>query len=115
MTIVRIWRGITLAARAGEYLEYLNKTVIPSCQMADNHERLFIMKDLQGELAHFLLLSFWTSNEELESSAGTDSCECEVVNPPPEEKSLLIAFESIARYYEVVYTSESPLLDKNMR
>lgn len=112
MTIVRIWRSVTLARKAEQYLEYLNRIVIPAYLTAEGNKGLFILKELQGELAHFLLLSFWTSDKEFESSVGADTCE--VVNPSPEEKSLLIAFESIARHYDVVYMSESPLLDKNM-
>lgn len=108
MTIVRIWRSVTLETKAEEYLEYLNRIVIPACQTAEGNEGLFIMKELQGELAHFLLLSVWTSDEALVNLAGADPCE--VVNPSPEEKSLLIAFESTAGHYKVVYTSESALL-----
>lgn len=114
MTIIRIWRSVTLATKAEQYVDYLNKIVIPAYQTAEGNKGLFIMKDLRGELAHFLLLSFWASDKAFESSAGADSCACEVVNPSPEEKSFLIAFESIARHYDVVYMSESPLLDKKL-
>jgi len=109
MTIVRIWRGVTLATRAGQYLEYVNKIVIPVCQAAEGNEGMYIMKELQGELAHFLLLSFWASDEALVNFTGAASCECDVVNPSPEEKSLLIAFESTARRYKIVYESDYPI------
>ena len=105
MTIVRIWRGVTLATKAEQYIEYLNNFVVPVCQTAEGNEGLFIMKELQGELAYFLLLSFWASDEALKNFAGTDSCD--VVDPFPEEKNLLIAFESIASHYKMVYKSES--------
>lgn len=112
MTIVRIWRGVTLATRAGQYLEYVNKIVIPACQAAEGNEGMCIMKELQGELAHFLLLSFWASDDALENFTGVASCECDVVNPCPEEKSLLIAFESTARRYKIVYESDYPIKNK---
>lgn len=105
MTITRIWRSVALATKAEQYLEYLNRIVIPACQKAEGNEGLIIMKELQGKLAHFLLLSFWTSDEALVNFAGTDSSQ--VVNPSPEEKSLLMAFESTARHYKVVYPSKS--------
>lgn len=105
MTIVRIWRTVTLATKAGQYIEYLKKIVIPVCQTADGNEGLFIMQELQGELVQFLLLSLWSSDEALANFAGADSCDA--VNPSPEEKSLLIAFESTARHYQVVYMSVS--------
>lgn len=108
MTIVRIWRGVTLATSAGQYLEYVNKIVIPACQAAEGNEGMYIMKELQGELAHFLLLSFWASDDALVNFTGAASCECDVVNLSPEEKSLLVAFESIARRYKIVYESDYP-------
>jgi hypothetical protein len=71
-----------------------------------------ILQDLRGELAHFLLLSFWTSNEVPTNFAGAHSSEFEVAKLSPEEQSLLVAYESIAKCYKVLYNSGlSP--DKN--
>jgi heme-degrading monooxygenase HmoA len=103
MTIVRIWRGVTLATRAERYLEYLNNVVAPAYRTAEANEGMYIMQELQDELTHFLLLSFWTSEEKLKNFAGVDCCE--VVVPTPEEKEFLIAFESTARHYSIVYKS----------
>jgi heme-degrading monooxygenase HmoA len=103
MTIVRLWSGITLGTNAGEYVDYLEKTFIPACQIAEGNQGLLVMKALQGELAQFLLVSFWISEQALADFAGTDGEE--VVKPCPEESSLLLAFESTARHYRVVYRS----------
>jgi len=105
MTIVRIWSGIALATKANQYLEYLNKIVVPAIRMAEGNQGLLILQDLRGELAHFLVLSFWTSNEVLINFAGAHLSEFEVVKLSPEEQSLLVAFESIAKYYKVLYSS----------
>jgi heme-degrading monooxygenase HmoA len=105
MTIVRLWRGITLATKANQYLEYLNKFVAPAFQMAEGNEGLLVLQDQQDELVYFLLLSFWTSQEALQNFTGAHSPELDVVNLSPEEQSLLVAFESTARYYKVVYSS----------
>lgn len=105
MTIVRIWSGIALATKANQYLEYLNKIVVPAIRMAEGNVGLLILQDLRGELAHFLLLSFWTSGEVLINFAGAHLSEFEVVKLSPEEQSLLVAFESIAKYYKVLYSS----------
>lgn len=99
MTIARIWRGITLEANFGQYVEHLNKIVIPACQSMEGNEGLFLMKECQGELIHFLLLTLWASDEAATRYTGTAE---DVVNPTPEERDLLIAFESTARRYQVV-------------
>jgi hypothetical protein len=105
MTVVRIWRGITLATQANQYLEYLIKFVAPVFQMAEGNEGLLVLQELRDELVYFLLLSFWTSHELLLKFTGAHSSEFEVVNLSPEEQSLLVAFESTAMYYKVVYNS----------
>jgi len=101
MMIARIWQGITLTAKAEQYLEYLNTAVLPACQAAEGHEGLFILKEIRGELTYFLLLSLWTSDQALEKFTGGNA---EEVNLSPEEKSLLVAYESSARHYEVLLT-----------
>jgi len=100
MTTVRIWRGVTLTAKSEQYLEYLNKVVVPACQIAEGNEGLFVMKECQGELTHFLLLTLWASSEALAKYTGT--ADDDVVNPTPEERNMLLAFESTARHYQVV-------------
>ena len=110
MTIVRTWRGVTLATKAEQYLEYLNNFVVPPCQTAEGNEGLFILKELQGEIVYFLLLSFWASDEALENFAGADYSD--VVKLSPEEGKLLVAFESTARHYKIVYASNYPIENK---
>lgn len=110
MTIVRIWRGVTLATRAQRYREYLDKFVAPAYRTAEGNEGIFIMQELQDQLAQFLLLSFWASEETLKNFTGADCCE--VVVPTPEEKEFLIAFESTARHYQIAYTSDPPIVNK---
>lgn len=104
MTIVRIWSVITLATNAERYFDFLKKAFIPACQTAKGNKGLLIMDALQGELAHFLLVSFWVSEQALADFTGADSYE--VVKPSPEERSLLLAFESTAKHYSVAYRSE---------
>ena len=59
--IARVWRGITPIGKADQYLEYLNQTVVPGYQAAGGNEGFFIFREVQGELAYFLLLSLWSS------------------------------------------------------
>jgi len=101
--IARIWRGVTLEPNADKYLAYLNRTVIPLYKIAEGNEGLFVMKACQGTLSHFLLLSLWASEELLEEFADNDTRE---VNLADEEKSLLVAFESTATNYKIIYLSE---------
>ncbi len=97
--IACIWRSITQASQAESYLEYLNGKVVPNYQADDGNQGVFVLRDIQGELAHFLLLSFWDSKEALINFAGQDFG---IVNQPPESDEYLIAYESTIKKYQVV-------------
>jgi hypothetical protein len=103
MTIARIWRGITLAANADTYIRYLDEFVIPAHMRAAGSEGVILLNEPQGELIHFMLLSLWESEAALESFTG--AALCEVVELCPEERKILLAFESTARHYRVVLAS----------
>lgn len=106
MTIARIWRGITLAANADPYLQYLEECVAPAYRAMGGCAGFFAMKECQGELVHFLLLSLWTSREALDRFLG--SAPSALVTPCPADRSLVLTFESVARHYQVVCAPESP-------
>jgi heme-degrading monooxygenase HmoA len=97
--IASIWRGVTQASLAERYLEYLNQCVIPHYQADPGNLGIFILRDVQGELAHFLILSFWESTEALIRFAGQD---CEYAMQHPEDEEYLLAFESVINKYQVV-------------
>lgn len=97
--IARIWHGITLTTNADQYLGHLNQRVIPAYQEAKGNAGCFIMKEPCGDLVRILLLSFWDCENSLADFVGAD---LERVNLTPEEKCLLVAFESNARNYKVV-------------
>lgn len=101
--IARIFRGVTLASKAERYLEYLNKIVLPRYQATDGYQGIFVLREFRGELAHFLLLSFWESGDELLKNVGPDM---EIAKHSPGEENILIAFESIVNHYEVLSRME---------
>jgi len=97
--IARIWRSTTTLSNAEKYQEYLKRTIIPDYQIAEGNQGVYVMKECQGELTHFLLLTLWASDESLEKYTGTAN---DVVNPISEERDLLVAFESTTRRYRVI-------------
>ncbi|HSM71250.1 MAG TPA: hypothetical protein VK851_06875 [Anaerolineales bacterium] len=101
--IARIWQSIALTSKAVQYLEYLNRDIVPDYQKAIGNAGVFIMKNPCGELVHFLLLSFWASEDSLALFVGPD---LETVSPTAEEKRLLLAFESRASNYEILQIPE---------
>ncbi len=101
--IARIWRGITSISKADQYLEYLNQVILPDYQSAEGNQGVFIFREVQGELVHFLLLSLWSSCDALTKFAGPN---LEIARQAPEEQKFLIASKSVVTHYEVLRFSK---------
>jgi len=99
MMISRIWHGVTAADRSDEYLEYLNKTGVPDYQATDGNRGVYVLRRIEGDKAHFLLLSLWQSTDAIVKFAGPDM---ERARYYPEDKAYLLEFEPTVTHYEVL-------------
>ncbi len=97
--IARVWRGITSLSKADQYLEYLKRVVLTGYQAVEENQGVFIFRNVQGELVHFLLISIWSSCDSLTQFADPN---LEIGKQGPEDQNFLIAFESVAAQYEVL-------------
>lgn len=97
--ISRIWHGVTAADRSDEYLEYLNKTGVPDYQATDGNWGVYVLRRIEGDKAHFLLLSLWQSTDAIVKFAGPDM---ERARYYPEDKAYLLEFEPTVTHYEVL-------------
>jgi hypothetical protein len=97
--IARVWRGITSIGKADQYLEYLNQVVLPGYQAVEGNQGVCILREVQGELAYFLLISIWSSYDALAVFAGPNQ---ELAKHTPEEQKFLVASESVVAHYEVL-------------
>ncbi len=96
--IARLWHGVTNAENADEYLEYLNKTGIPDYKATPGNRGVHILKRIEGNKAHFLLISFWDSLDSIMSFAGR---EYENARYYPDDARWLLELESHVVHYEV--------------
>jgi heme-degrading monooxygenase HmoA len=97
--IVRIWHGITAAAKSDEYLDYLNRTGVPDYQTTQGNRGVYVLRRIEGEQAHFLTVSFWESIEAIKGFAGPDP---ERARYYPEDEEFLLGFEPAVEHYEVL-------------
>ncbi len=98
MTIARIWHGRTNAAEADTYLEFLKARAIPDYQETKGNLGVTIMRRIDGEAAHFLILTLWESAEAIRRFAGDD---IERAKYYPEDASFLLEFEPTVTHYQV--------------
>ncbi len=97
--IARTWHGLTAAAKADTYLDYLNETGVSDLQATPGNRGVYVLRRLEGDHAHFLLISLWESRQAIKKFAGAD---IETARYYPRDKEFLLELEPMVTHYEVV-------------
>lgn len=97
--ITRIWHGRVPASKAKAYREFLNARAIPDYQSVDGNISVHILERAEGEVTHFITLTFWKDMQSIKAFAGEDA---ETAKYYPEDKDFLLEFEPKVVHYEVV-------------
>ena len=97
--IARIWHGATPAAKADEYGEYLNRTGVPDSRATEGNRGVLVSRRIEGEVAHFLFVSFWESEDAIRQFAGVD---LEKARYYPEDEQYLLELEPTVQHYDVL-------------
>jgi heme-degrading monooxygenase HmoA len=96
--IARIWHGVTPTSKADQYLNYLNMTVIPDYRAVEGNQGVYVFRRIEGDRAHFLLVSLWESTDAISQFAGP---ELEKARYYPEDEEFLLELELRVYHYEV--------------
>ena len=67
--IVRMWHGMVEASRANEYAEFMKERAVPDYSSVDGLKKLIFLRDVQADVAHFLLVTHWESMEAVKAFA----------------------------------------------
>ena len=97
--IVRMWHGRVLTSKARAYREFLNARAIPDYQSVEGNISVHILERTEGEVTHFITMTFWESLDAIKAFAGED---VETAKYYPEDKDFLLEFEPRVVHYEVV-------------
>jgi heme-degrading monooxygenase HmoA len=97
--IVRIWHGMTAAAKSDEYHDSLDRTGVPDYRATEGNRGVYVLRRIEGERVHFLTVSFWESIEAIKRFAGSDP---ERAKYYPEDEEFLLDFEPTVEHYEVL-------------
>ena len=100
--IARIWHGMTPRSKADEYAEYLNKTGVRDYQATEGNRAVHVLRRIEGEQAHFLIVTFWDSLEAIKNFAGEN---VEKARYYPEDQDFLLEFEEKVNHYEVLLSA----------
>lgn len=97
--IARLWHGAVPRAQADEYYAYLMRTGLPGYQATAGNRGVYVFRRIEGDRAHFLLVSLWDSLESVRAFVGQD---VERARHYPEDSAYLLELEPAVTHYEVL-------------
>lgn len=97
--IARIWHGVTAAGRADAFFKYMNETGVPDLQATAGNQGVYVLRRLEGNQVHFLLISLWESSDAIKKFAGAD---IEKARYYPKDQEFLLELEPMVTHYEVL-------------
>ena len=97
--IVRMWHGRVPTTKAASYREFLNQRAIPDYQSVSGNLNVFVLERTEGEITHFITMTFWENMDVIRGFAGED---VERAKYYPEDQEFLLEFEPTVLHYEIV-------------
>ncbi len=97
--ITRMWHGRVPASKAKAYREFLNTRAILDYQSVQGNLSVHILERKEGDITHFITLTFWKDMDSIKAFAGED---VEAAKYYPEDQDFLLEFEPKVVHYEVV-------------
>lgn len=97
--IARTWHGAVPAAKADAYLAYLQRTGLSEYRATPGNRGVCVLRRLEGDRAHFLLVTYWDSFDAIRAFAGDD---VERARYYPEDADYLLEMEPTVTHYEVI-------------
>jgi heme-degrading monooxygenase HmoA len=96
--IARIWHGRTHVSKIQEYSSFLETVAIPDYRSTAGNLGLTFLRKVEGNEAHFKLITFWDSLESIKNFAGEDISKAKYY---PEDNGYLLEFEEKVEHFEV--------------
>jgi len=97
--IVRSWRGRAAVEKQDAYPAHFAHNVLPALGGIEAFLGATLLREVQGDMIEFLVLTRWASLEAIRAFAGADLGKAVV---EPEAVAALIRFDPTVRHYEVV-------------
>ena len=102
--IVRLWHGRVAASQAAAYRAFLNSRAIPDYQSVPGNISVHILERREGEVTHFITMTFWENMEAIRRFAGED---IEAAKYYPEDAEFLLEYEPRVVHYDLVGRSQA--------
>jgi heme-degrading monooxygenase HmoA len=96
--ITRIWHGATSATKSDEYLNLMRTVAIPDYRSTPGNKGAYALRRIEGDTAHFLMVTFWESEVAIRAFAGDD---ISVAKYYDFDKDFLLEREPCSAHYEM--------------
>lgn len=100
--IARIWRGVTAAAEADAYLDYLHLTGLSEYRAAAGNHAVIVLRRIRDGRAEFLILTLWESMEAILGFAGQDALRAVFY---PEDARFLLERGEQVDHFDTVFSA----------
>ena len=97
--IARVWHGVTPAAKAAAYTDYLEQTGARECRATPGNRGVYVLRRTHGDETEFTFISLWESLDAIRRFAGDDY---EKAHYYPEDSDYLLDLEPYVLHYDVV-------------
>jgi heme-degrading monooxygenase HmoA len=96
--IARTWHGAVPIEKSDDYLQFLRTVGLSEYKDIPGNEGALILRRLEGNVAHFVMLSFWDSKEAIKAYAGDD---IDVPRYHPNDRNYLLELENSIEHHDV--------------
>jgi hypothetical protein len=97
--IARSWHGRVPAPKAGPYYQYLLRTGLKDYRETPGNRGVLVQCRVEGDVAHFLLTTFWDSVDAIKRFAGENY---QAARYYPEDDDYLLEREPHVAHWEVL-------------
>ncbi len=101
--IARIWQGAVPAGKADAYFEYLEHTGLRDYRSTAGNRGVWVLRRVEGDVAHFLLLAIWESMDAIRRFAGPEPSRARYY---PEDDVFLVEKEPTVAHYQVLASTQ---------
>jgi hypothetical protein len=95
--ITRIWHGATRGSKSDEYLHLMRTVAIPDYRSTPGNQGAYALRRIEGDTAHFLMVTFWESEAAIRDFAGDDISAAKYYDF---DKDFLLELEPCSLHYE---------------
>lgn len=103
--MARTWHGRVRTEDAEGYYQYLLRTGIPDYRATPGNLGITVLRRMEGNETHFVLITFWESMKAIQAFAGETP---ERARYYPEDERYLLELEPLVTHHEVLLPPDLP-------